>query len=304
MKGIFSITALLVIFLALTAGSQTAWREDEMEVRVYFENREQANRIEQLDVHGDIYLHAGYALLYMTTPELESVRAGGFNYTILKSNLNDFARQFWSDRDQYHSYAEIISLMDSLSENYPSICMKKNYGTSVEGRQLAALKISDNAMADENEPEIMFDGGIHGDEVGGAENLVRFAKFLCESYGADPLITELIDDREIWLYIMVNPDGRVNMVRHNSNGIDLNRDFGFMWNGSGSSPSYYSQLETRALRACMFENQFVIHTCYHSGTVFLAYPWSYRARSHTRSVRFSLPGRCLCRGIRIRLFAL
>jgi hypothetical protein len=141
---------------------------------------------------------------------------------------------------------------------------------------LSALKISDNAIVDENEPEIMFDGGIHGDEIGGAENLIRFAEFLCNSYGNNPDITDLIDDREIWLYVMVNPDGRVNMVRYNSNGIDINRDWGYMWNAEGGSPGYYSQVETRTLRDCMYENQFVVHTSYHSGTEFVSYPWSYR----------------------------
>jgi hypothetical protein len=49
-----------------------------------------------------------------------------------------------------------------------------------------------------------------------------------------------------------------------------------MWNGEGNSPSYYSQIETRALRDCMYSNQFVVHTTYHSGTEYLSYPWSYR----------------------------
>ncbi|MEI6242902.1 MAG: M14 family zinc carboxypeptidase, partial [Chlamydiota bacterium] len=45
-----------------------------------------------------------------------------------------------------------------------------------------------------------------------------FARDLCLSYASDPSITDLINNREIWLYLMVNPDGRVNLVRYNSNG--------------------------------------------------------------------------------------
>ena len=236
----------------------------------------QAAQLSQLELEGDIYTFAGYAILYVTPEELQKIKSGGFSYEILIGDLNEHFRDFWSTRDQYHTYDEIIQTIDSLCADYPSICKKFSYGLSVEGRELAAVKISDNVNLDENEAEVMFDGGIHGDEIGGSENLVRFAEFLCDSYGVDQYITSLINNREIWLYIMVNPDGRVNMVRYNSNGVDLNRDWGYMWDADGNSPGSYSQVETRALRSCMLENQFVIQTSYHSGTVFLAYTWSYR----------------------------
>lgn len=259
----------------MSAHGQGTWRHGEMEIKVTLNNAEEADAIHALNLNGDIYTRSGYALLYVTPEELSRVESLGFEPEILKPDLNAYSKNFWTNRDQYHSYEEIIEVIDSLASTYPSFCKKFSYGQSVEGRQLCALKISDNVNADEPEPEIMFDGGIHGDEIGGPENLVRFAEFLCDQYGNDPEITTLINSREIWLYIMVNPDGRVNMLRYNSNGVDLNRDWGYMWNGQGGSPEHYSQVETRALRTCAQSNQFVIHTTYHSGTVFLAYPWSY-----------------------------
>lgn len=260
----------------LSAHTQKGWREGEMEVKVRIEGPARADQLAQLELQGDIYGFAGYAILYVTPEELKKIISGGFSYEIMISGLKDHYKNFWVTRDQYHTYDEIVQAMDSLCANYPSICKKYSYGLSVEGRQLFAIKVSDNVNSDENEAEVMFDGGIHGDEIGGPENLVRFANFLCESYLVDPKITNLIDNREIWLYIMVNPDGRENMVRYNSNGVDLNRDWGYMWDADGSSPGSYSQVETRALRNCMLDNQFVIQTSYHSGSVFLAYTWSYR----------------------------
>jgi len=274
MGKLFLILVFVLFFLASFA--QPGWREKEMEVKVRVNGPVQAAQLSLLKLGGDIYSFAGYAILYVAPDELEKIKSGGFSFEILVADLNEHFRGFWSNRDQYHTYDEIIQTIDSLCANYPSVCKKYNYGLSIEGRQLAAVKISDNVDLDENETEVMFDGGIHGDEIGGSENLVRFAGFLCESYGIDQEITNLIDNREIWLYIMVNPDGRVNMVRYNSNGVDLNRDWGYMWDADGNSPGSYSQVETRALRTCMLENQFVIQTSYHSGTVFLAYTWSYR----------------------------
>jgi hypothetical protein len=76
---------------------------------------------------------------------------------------------------------------------------------------------------------------------------------------------------------MVNPDGRVNMTRENNNGVDLNRDWGYMWDAWGGSNNAFSQVESKALRGCSYDNQFVVHTTYHSGTEYISCPWSYRA---------------------------
>lgn len=78
---------------------------------------------------------------------------------------------------------------------------------------------------------------------------------------------------------MVNPDGRVYMTRYNDNGVDCNRDFCYMWNGEGFSTGACSQPESKALRNCILDNQFVVYTNYHSGTEVIAYPWSYRTDS-------------------------
>ena len=174
------------------------------------------------------------------------------------------------------TYQQIIDLADSLASAFPTICKKIIFGYSMQNRQCAALKISDNVDVDEPEAEVFFDGGIHGDEIGGPENIIRFARDLCLQYGTNPTITNLINTREIWLYLMVNPDGRYNMSRYNANGVDLNRDWAYMWDAWGGSTGACSQIESKNLRSCMYSNQFVVHTTYHSGTEFISCPWSYR----------------------------
>lgn len=273
MKKLFFLTVL--VFLLVTTLVGQGWRQGEMEVRVDFSSPEIANQIALSHFNGDIY--ANHALLYVTPSELLRLNAITRTYEITKKDLDAWSYSFNEQKTAYHSYAEIIALADSLAENFPAICQKYNFGTSYEDRQLVALKISDNAAVDEPEAEVMFDAGIHGDEIGGPENVIRFARDLCLDYGSDPEITALVDNREIWLYLMVNPDGRVNMVRYNANGVDLNRDWAYMWNGEGSSYGPVSQNENRALRNCAYNNQFVIHTTYHSGTEYISCPWSYRS---------------------------
>ncbi len=272
-----SLLGSLFCLILFSASSQTAWRQKESEVRVLLNHQDDARKLSNLRLNGDIHASAGFALMYVTPAELEEIQSVGLMTEVTKPDLNHYFKDFWKTRDAYHSYEEIISLMDSLVGAFPTICQKITYDTTLQGRAISCLKISRNVSLSENEPEVLFDAGIHGDEIGGPENLIRFAQYLCTGYGSDPEITKAIDTREIIIYPMVNPDGRANMSRYNSNGIDCNRDGGYMWNGEGNSPSACSQIETRALRNCMYNHHFVIHVTYHSGIQEVIYPWCYRA---------------------------
>jgi PKD repeat protein len=270
------------LFLASTAYSQ-GWRPGEMELRVTLKQRSELKPL--LDITKNIEAASSNALqfrVYVTPEERERIISAGFISEVLIPDLNDHYRNFWDNPmvpSGYYTYDQIIAIADSLAANFPSICKKELWGNSVGGRQLAALKISDNVNTDENEAEIMFDGGIHGDEVGGSQNVIMFARKLCLGYGTNTVVTEAVNTREIWLFLMVNPDGRVSMSRYNQNGVDCNRDNGYMWDGEGFSPSANSQPETKTLRDAILRNQFTCYTNYHSGIEIISYPWSYRSNA-------------------------
>jgi len=265
---------LLFISFILSAFAENGWRTNEKEVKVLLNSTSDLEKLNSLKLNGDVAVD--HAIVYVIPSELDKIQKLGLEYKIQIENMNQHYQYFWQTDEAYHTYDEIIELADSLAEHFPGICEKHVFGTSIQGRQCAALKISDNVNIDEAEAEVMFDGGIHGDEIGAAENVIRFARLLCLSYETDATITELVNNREIWLYLMVNPDGRVNMARTNVNGVDLNRDWGYMWDGWGNSSGAYSQPESKALRGCAYYNQFVVHTTYHSGTEYISCPWSYR----------------------------
>lgn len=278
MKKLLALLIVLTVSFS-TFAQVTKWRDKEMEVKVTINNKIEAKTLTDLKLNGDIYTMNGYALMYVVPKEFEKIKATGLKYEILKKDLNEYYMNFWNQDVPagYFTYQQIVDLADSLTTAFPSICKKISFGTSAGGYQLCALKISDNAVNDENEAEVMFDAGIHGDEVGGPQNVMLLARELCKGYGSNSTYTNLINTREIWFYYMVNPDGRVNMVRYNANGIDCNRNWYYMWDNECGTGSPNSQPETKALYDCMYNNQFVVHTSYHSGTEFISYPWSYRA---------------------------
>lgn len=271
---------VIVFFQALTTGAQ-GWRPGEAEVKVYLKSPADVEKVRSLGLDFEPAATDGSAVrMYLVPAEMEKLSSSKLPHTVTIPDLNAHYAGYWERTDVppgYYTYEEIIAVIDSLALHFPSICRKESWGLSVGNRQLAALKISDNVNSDEPEPEIMFDGGIHGDEVGGPQNVIMFARDLCLAYGNDPAITSLIDTREIWLYPMVNPDGRVSMSRYNANFVDCNRDNGYMWNAEGFSTSAFSQVETKTLRNALLNNQMVIYTNYHSGIEIISYPWSYRS---------------------------
>lgn len=270
------LCGVLIGILFMTLFAENGWRENEMEIFVYLQDRKEAQQLQSLNLIGDVYPADAYpedvragaiGRMYVTPDELEKIRACNLSYEILIENLNEHYEDFWNAKQGYTSCDDIFKRIDKLEQDYPTLCKKSVWGKSVGARDLSALKISDNVSEDENEPEMMFDAGIHGDEVGGPENAIMFAEDLCKKYGQDTRITQLLDTREVWIYVMVNPDGRVRNTRYNANGIDCNRNYGYMATNGFSEP------ETRGVRDCILDNQFAIQITYHSGMIALLYPW-------------------------------
>lgn len=271
---VLALTVLLVTMLAFPAQA----RQDADDMEVFIPDLRP----------GDLKTLAGLelTLLYRSDEgagalvdqrELEHLRMLGFDPVVLVEDVT--AEQALLEASGalkgYHSHGEMGDALETLAADYPEITHLETIGFSVLGRAIWAMKVSDNADQDEAEPEIVFDANIHGNERIGAEVTLYLLQELCAGYGVDPAITELVDGREIWVVPMMNPDGVVRISRYNANGIDMNRDFGYMWDGWGDSPSPLSQPESRALMELFWDHQFVFGTSCHSGTEYFSYPWSF-----------------------------
>lgn len=183
--------------------------------------------------------------------------------------------EFPAGREGYHSYTELTTEVAAVAAAHPDIVRVFSIGTSYQGRQLWAAKVSDNVAVDEPEPEVLFDGGTHADEHMGVEMTLRIFHWLVDGYGLDPRVTNIVNTREIWIVFLVNPDGaeydisggRFHLWRKNLQptpgtpyiGTDLNRNFGYRWGGGGMTspnpqagtyrgPYAFSTPEDRAMR--------------------------------------------------------
>lgn len=175
----------------------------------------------------------------------------------------------------YYSYYDMVAKLDSIVNFYPDITKKFSIGKSVNGRELWVLKISDNPELDEAEPEVRFIGIIHGNEPIGCELLLNISDTLTSSYGNDMNLTDLVDNREIFIIPMINPDGRESGSRYNANGEDLNRDFPVPDSSIGDDNNWEYEVETTSLINWSDTMNFVLSTTFHSGARVVNYQWDY-----------------------------
>lgn len=200
----------------------------------------------------------------------------------------------------YHSYKELEGDLQSLESNHSSIVKLQTLGTSLENRNIYAVKISDNVDRDEQEPGVLFLGCHHAREWISVEVPLLLARRLAEGYEGDPAIRELVDRSEIWIVPLLNPDGleySINVYRYwrknrranadGTFGVDLNRNYGYMWGrddqGSSAWPdaedyrgvSAFSEPETRAVRDLFLGRNFLATVSYHSYSQSILYPWGF-----------------------------
>lgn len=177
--------------------------------------------------------------------------------------------------ESYPTYTQYDSIMQSFKTLYPSLCKLETIGTSIYGKNVYVLKISDNVSVDEDEPEVFYSSTMHGDETGGYIMMLRLADYLLKNYNTGPRVKNLVDNLEIWINPLANPDGTYKTgnimsspVRYNANGYDLNRNF-----PDPVTPNAVKQKETIDMMKFMRKHRFVLSANFHAGQEVVNYPW-------------------------------
>ena len=207
----------------------------------------------------------------------------------------------------YSDLNALLARMQAIADANPSIAqlvdLTATYQTpsTAEGRHLYALRISDNVAADEDEPAMLIVSAHHAREITTPEIGLYAATQLTNGYGTDPQITAAVDNYEIWIAPVWNPDGynyvftSNNMWRKNrrpfanGSGVDQNRNYSQGWSTScaGSTsvssetykgPSAASEAETRTMMTWSETERFAKVIDYHSSGREVLY--AYRCLGH------------------------
>jgi Zinc carboxypeptidase/GEVED domain/Secretion system C-terminal sorting domain/Fibronectin type III domain len=207
----------------------------------------------------------------------------------------------------YYTFAELQTILDQMRTYYPNlISAKSSIGTSIEGRPVFMVKISDNPDVDEAEPEMFFNAVHHAREPMSMSQLIFFMWHILENYNTDKDIKTLVNSTELYIVPCVNPDGYVynqgtnpsggGMWRKNRRnngdgtfGVDPNRNYAYKWgyDNSGSSPttssdtyrgaSAFSEPETQIIRNFCNAHTFNLSFDFHSYGNFCIHPYGYVA---------------------------
>jgi hypothetical protein len=134
------------------------------------------------------------------------------------------------------------------------------------------LKLSDNVTVDEPEPEFKYSATMHGDEPVGTEMCIYLIRLLVENYGTDPELTALVDDLEIWICPLHNPDGLEHGTRYNANGYDLNRTFPDPVDDPYDDPTGRPR-EVQLMMYFQYAHNVILGANFHTGALVVNYPW-------------------------------
>lgn len=197
---------------------------------------------------------------------------------------------------QYKNPDEIEDFINEVHAKYPDITEVKSIGKSLEGRDIWAIKISDNAKVDEKEPVILVNGMHHAREVMTPEITTDMVDYLTSKYGQDAEVTAWVNNTEIWVIPMFNVDGNNKMWTEdsmwrkntrNGHGVDLNRNYPYGWNSCNGSSSNTgaqdyrgtapaSEPETQAMMNFVGSIKPVFDISYHSYSEIVIYPYGCR----------------------------
>ncbi len=203
----------------------------------------------------------------------------------LKSSLK--AKGALQLTDRYPSYDEYIAIMEDFAADYDEICRLVEFGQSIHGRKLLAIKITDQPDTREQEPAFLYTSTMHGDEVVGYVLMLCLIEELLAHYETDTRIKNLVDHVEIWINPLANPDGTYFLsdesvygaTRFNANGVDLNRNFPDPEAGNHPDGNVW-QTETLAMINFLKSIPFSLAANFHGGEEVVNYPWDTWSRLH------------------------
>jgi hypothetical protein len=190
-----------------------------------------------------------------------------------------------TDWQSYPTYSQYVLIMRQFAIDHPALCRLDTIGTSINGKLVLVLKISDNVAFDEpDEPEVFYSSTMHGDELAGFVLMMRLADHLLENYATDTRVRTLVDNLQIYINPLANPDGTYRTgdeiasppTRFNANGRDLNRNF-----PDPLQPTVVQEKENVDMIAFMKSRRFVLSANFHAGEEVVNYPWDrWLTKSH------------------------
>lgn len=157
---------------------------------------------------------------------------------------------------RYFDVTRAVQHIDQLVARYSSLAMKVDLSAlpgaakTHDGESIMALKLAGSSAPGVTRPAVVIAAQHHAREINSGYVAISAMDRLTSGYGTDPAITKLLDERDVYVVPVVNPDGvravwtEQRMWRKNrtpnadgTTGVDVNRNYPFLFGACGSSAS-------------------------------------------------------------------
>ena len=211
-------------------------------------------------------------LPYTVTPQTRANVQMAQNYEQMTASWN-----------RYPTYSTYLAMMDTFRTRYPNLCeIDTILAATPDGHKILCAHISNNLNDNEGKPSIFYSSTIHGDEVVGYYMMLRLINYLLTNYGTGTYATDLVNNVDIWICPLHNPDGtyhtsdnQINSsptsIRHNAHGVDLNRSFPLA--GQNPAKDDVDEPEIQSMMQFLSAHNFTLAANLHGGAEVFNYPW-------------------------------
>lgn len=325
------LALFLVIFPFLMLHSQDEERYSR--VRISLEGKDISSLAQTgIDVTKGFYKSAYFLETDLSASEISRIKASDFKVQMMIEDVSQFyseraaaeaeLRIYRNPADEFpvpenweygsmggfYTYDEVLAKLDFMTATWPEFVSERQIidpdNLTINGNPLWWIKISNDAKAATEKPQVLYTSLIHSREGIGVQHNIYFMLWLLENYETNYLAKTIVDNYDLYFIPIVNPDGYLHNQQTNPNGggmwrknrrnngngafgVDLNRNFGYYWgyDNIGSSPdptsetyrgiAGFSEVETQTIRKFVEEHEFKIALNYHSYSNLLLYPWGW-----------------------------
>ena len=286
-KNIITLIAVIIAVSATVQNNQLTYPATYVETVVDAATLQELSRefsVDRVKLNADNSFSTRISLSYKDFDNFLSKQIPYTTYTPTRANVRMAQNydEMVTNWNRYPTYSTYLALMDTFQTRYPQLCkIDTILAATPDNHSILCAHISNNLNDNEGKPSIFYTSTIHGDEVVGYYMMLRLIDLLLTNYSTDTYITELVNNVDIWICPLHNPDGtyfasddQINngpiSIRYNHNWEDLNRVFPEI-DPPVTNDSYEPEVE--AMMQFMEAHNFTLAANLHGGAEVFNYPW-------------------------------
>ena len=273
---------LILLFFPLSIVCQNIdkifFKKNEVYFSFNYEKKSQLDRLSKI-ISLDHKIEKTTAYAYANKKQFKNFLKENIEFKLINNQVSfdNISKNNW---DYYPTYNQYVDMMYAFADSFPNICKVHSLGTLNSGREILIVNISDNVGQKENEPSFLYTSSMHGDELTGYVLMLRFIDDILNNYNTNNRITYLVNEIDIWINPLANPDGAYaggnsnvwGATRSNANFIDLNRNFPDPQDGPHPDGNPWQE-ETLIFMGLSDTINFNLSSNLHTGSVVANYPW-------------------------------